>query len=135
MVDSSVNVYFGENLEILRKKSGMSQKEFAEAVDITEASFTSYKKGDVLPNGKVFVRLVQKFNINLNDMLFKKGYGDPEIESMSIAAEEAEEYLSEVKQMKNQISQLLEWKTKVEKIFGESDEAIDNVIKKFKDLG
>ena len=69
---------FGFNMEEnrlhkIRKKLRLSQEEIADETSITYRAYTSYERGDRKPSFEFLVKLVEKYNVNLNWLIAGKG--------------------------------------------------------------
>ena len=56
-------IMLGEMLQALRKKNNMTQKEIAELLEINQASYAQYERGENAPSIEKLVRLSFIFNI------------------------------------------------------------------------
>lgn len=63
MADLSV---FGQRIKQLRQELGLSQREFAERVDITASALSAYEKGLKNPSVNVAINIAAKFNISMD---------------------------------------------------------------------
>ncbi len=43
---------FGNNIRKIRRSKGLSQKNLADALKITDATFSRYESGEILPNAE-----------------------------------------------------------------------------------
>ena len=76
--DSEVNRRFGENLEALRKKSGISRRELANMLDTTEMSIGSYERGIRTPNLDKILFFSKLFKVSVDELLKSKATPDDE---------------------------------------------------------
>lgn len=60
---------FNERLQQAISRSGMTQKELAEKVGITEASVSHYLKGDRMPRSAVAVKLADVLNMSVDELM------------------------------------------------------------------
>lgn len=60
-------------LQKIRKKLKLSQEEIADETNITYRAYTSYERGDRKPSFEFLVKLVEKYNVNLNWLIAGKG--------------------------------------------------------------
>lgn len=63
------NSEFGEKLKRIRIEKGMTQKEAAEYIHVTQASFSAYENGVQVPSMAVSIKIAIMFNVSL-DWLF-----------------------------------------------------------------
>lgn len=64
------NTTIGENIRRLRKETGMTQQELADALEISSVSnITKYEKGQLEPNLAILKKLCNLFNISANELL------------------------------------------------------------------
>ncbi|HHY66654.1 MAG TPA: helix-turn-helix transcriptional regulator [Alicyclobacillus sp.] len=59
---------FGDRLRQLRRNSGMSQKDLASSIGVTERAFRFYESGDREPTIEQLVKLADIFNVSLDYM-------------------------------------------------------------------
>lgn len=64
-------IMLGEMLQALRKKNNMTQKEIAELLEINQASYAQYERGENAPSIEKLVRLSFIFNCSI-DMLLQR---------------------------------------------------------------
>ena len=60
---------FNERLQQAILRSGMTQKELAEKVGITEAAVSHYLKGDRMPRSAVAVKLADVLNMSVDELM------------------------------------------------------------------
>ena len=60
---------FNERLQQAISRSGMTQKELAEKVGITEAAVSHYLKGDRMPRSAVAVKLADVLNMSVDELM------------------------------------------------------------------
>lgn len=58
-----------DNLKALRKKHGLSQKELAEAMGISDRTISTWENDNSAPSIKDLVKLVELYDIDLDDFL------------------------------------------------------------------
>lgn len=63
------NYSFGEKLNIYRKRIGMSRKELAKRVGVSESTIARYETGKSIPSAMVYNELASVFGESLNRML------------------------------------------------------------------
>lgn len=63
---------FPDNIRKLRKSHRLTQEEFGEVLLINRTSIGHYERGVAFPYIGTLIRLVQKYEINLHDMIFKE---------------------------------------------------------------
>lgn len=72
---------FSERLKALRKNHGLTQKELAESVGMTAASFSAYENGTKTPSLSVAVALSEVYNVSLDWLVGKSAQEEAPIES------------------------------------------------------
>lgn len=119
-----------QRIEDVRKYLNVSQREFSNAIDIDEATYSKIKKG-VLNPGKTILEKIVKLcnNISISWLFFGEGNMLIEHENIQHVAEPTENYtameneswknyiMDDLRRMKHQIEQLTE---KVETIENQS---------------
>lgn len=58
-----------EKIKMLRKEKGLTQKEFANIINISEMSVRRYESGDRQPNIKTLTKIAKVLNVNTNFFL------------------------------------------------------------------
>ncbi|WP_210432977.1 helix-turn-helix domain-containing protein [Kurthia senegalensis] len=85
-------INFSARLKDLRKNKKLSQTELANFLGITQANVSRYEKGDQLPDFDTLVKLSQKFDVSLDDLVFSTGFTKEELQfidsTKKISAEE-----------------------------------------------
>lgn len=56
----------------LRVDSGLTRKQVADALGVSEATWINYETGKSLPNAITVVKLVKLFNVQLDDIKFEE---------------------------------------------------------------
>ncbi len=65
---------FNERLKIARKRTGMTQKEVADAIGMTPNAYQKYELGTSEPNFAKLVFLADIFNVSLDYLLCRDDY-------------------------------------------------------------
>jgi transcriptional regulator with XRE-family HTH domain len=63
----------GKRLEALRKSKRMSQKEFADELEVTQTTIGNYERGGRIPDSDFLQKVVQKMGTNYDWLLEGKG--------------------------------------------------------------
>ncbi|MCK4344830.1 MAG: LexA family transcriptional regulator [Bacteroidales bacterium] len=63
--------FFGKNLCNLRKKKGIGQKEIAGFLKVGTSAISSYEKGLSYPTFSGLLKIVDYFNVSLDDLVYK----------------------------------------------------------------
>lgn len=66
------DVKFGETLAKLRRDKGLTQEQFAEAMDITRQAICKWEKGNTSPDIWTLTRIAEFFGVTLDELI----YGD-----------------------------------------------------------
>ena len=64
-----MNNTIGENIRKLRKEACMTQKELADALQISVSNVTKYEKGQLEPNLAIIYKLCELFKISADKLL------------------------------------------------------------------
>lgn len=64
--------YIAQNIQLLRKKRKLTQKEFAEQLGVSKSVVCFWETGKRLPNGKQIMKLCEVFNIEATQLYKKK---------------------------------------------------------------
>ena len=67
---------FGERIQELLKKRGMTQKELAAIIGVTEASMSRYVKNDRIPKGEVVANIATALQTTSDYLLDKEQASD-----------------------------------------------------------
>ena len=59
----------GENIKYIRKSKGLTQKELAEKIGVTDSAITKYEKGDREPNWKTLNKIAEALGVTINDLV------------------------------------------------------------------
>lgn len=63
---------FGNNIRKIRRSKGLSQKNVADALEVTDATFARYESGEILPNAEQVWKICEELEIYETD-LFETG--------------------------------------------------------------
>ena len=63
----------GERVQWVRKKLNLLQKDFAKALDISNASLSEIESGNAKPRFELIYNITKKYKININYLLHGKG--------------------------------------------------------------
>lgn len=70
-----MNIHIGDTIKKIRTASNMTQKELADAVNVTFSSISAYENGTRLPSYEVLIKLASLFNISTDNLLgFSNSY-------------------------------------------------------------
>ena len=67
--DKTIKENFGKNLSELRKKSGLSRKQLAGILGLSEITVGSYERGLRQPTFETLFRLADYFNVSLDELI------------------------------------------------------------------
>lgn len=62
----------GTNIKFLRNKENLSQVQLAKIIGVTQACITRYEKGIICISTSNVYKLSKKFNVSINDLVYKK---------------------------------------------------------------
>ncbi len=66
-------ITLGKNLQLLRNKSGYTQLEVANALNIDRSTYSYYELGKTSPDVKTLVALSKIFAVSIDDLVKEKG--------------------------------------------------------------
>ena len=64
-----MNTVIGENIKTTRKKSGLTQIQLAEKINVSQKQISSWEKGDYKPNIETLIKLSDVFNCTLDELV------------------------------------------------------------------
>lgn len=73
-MDNEQNKEIAKNIKALRKDLGLTQKEFANKLNITDTMISKYEKGNRVINKRTIAQICSTFNVN--DTFIYEGTGD-----------------------------------------------------------
>jgi transcriptional regulator with XRE-family HTH domain len=62
-------MYLPENIRLLRKASGFSQKELSDKLQLSSNQVSKYEKGDAQPRIETLILLSQLFDVDVSDLI------------------------------------------------------------------
>ena len=63
---------FGNNIRKIRRSKGLSQRNVADALEVTDATFARYESGEILPNAEQIWKICEELEVYESD-LFETG--------------------------------------------------------------
>lgn len=69
ITDKEKNPVFAERLRTLRKKSGYSQKEFAEVINLHQVQYGRYERGDSKPYAETLTKIADALGVSTDYLL------------------------------------------------------------------
>lgn len=75
---------FGEQLQLLRRRSGLTQEQFAEQLQVSRQAVSKWESGKGYPEMEKLLYICQRYGVTLND-LFEQGENEPISREMSPA--------------------------------------------------
>ena len=63
---------FGEKLQDLRRKSGLSQDSLAEKLDVSRQAVSKWERDEAMPETEKLLRIAQLFNASLDALLLDR---------------------------------------------------------------
>lgn len=71
MVDiEKINTKIGRKLRYLREKSGKTQKELADIMNLSTSAISMYEMGERIPSDKVKKQYALLFDVSIEDIFF-----------------------------------------------------------------
>lgn len=64
-----LNMNIGENIKYIRKSKGLTQRELAEKIGVTDSAITRYEKGDREPNIETLNKIATALEVTINDLI------------------------------------------------------------------
>lgn len=62
-------INLSENLRLLRKQSGLTQREVAQKLNVAYQSYQAYELGITVPTLQNFIKLAKLFDVSYEDLL------------------------------------------------------------------
>ncbi|MCE5222058.1 MAG: helix-turn-helix domain-containing protein [Clostridium sp.] len=59
----------GDNIKKIRKNNKLTQKEFANKIEVSEVSIRKYESGQRNPSLEVLTKIAQRFDVNLSELM------------------------------------------------------------------
>jgi transcriptional regulator with XRE-family HTH domain len=89
-----------ERLKLLRTTLGLTQKDFAEKIDIDQRNYTNYENGNAEMKAKHIQKLIENYEINANWLLTGEGemFANNAVNYSSRLSEAIEDALSEIEE-------------------------------------
>lgn len=75
-----MNNILGERISDLLQKHGLSQRELADKVGVTEVSMSRYIKGDRIPKGPIVVNIATALHTTVEYLMGQESEDDSELE-------------------------------------------------------
>lgn len=67
---------FGERLQLLRRRSGLTQEQFAEQLQVSRQAVSKWESGKGYPEMEKLLFICRQYGVTLND-LFEQGENEP----------------------------------------------------------
>lgn len=67
---------FGEQLQLLRRRVGLTQEQFAEQLQVSRQAVSKWESGKGYPEMEKLLYICQRYDATLND-LFEQGENEP----------------------------------------------------------
>ena len=64
---------FGEKLQALRRRTGMSQDMLAEKLEVSRQAVSKWERDEAMPETDKLVRIAKLFDISLDELLSSSG--------------------------------------------------------------
>lgn len=68
----NVNMNIGKKLKELRKNYNITQKEFAEKINISRVNYTRYENNKVRPDFETIIKIADFYDISLDELFDRK---------------------------------------------------------------
>ncbi len=70
MIETDANLYdIAPKLKLLRQNKGLSQRELAKIIGVTNSLISKYEKSSVMPSLAVFKKFVEFYNVSPSELL------------------------------------------------------------------
>lgn len=73
-----MNIYFKNNVELLRKKNKLSQIKLAESLGVKRSTMSNYERGHTEPDIATLISISRYFGISIDDILLRNLAEDAE---------------------------------------------------------
>ncbi|MEY8376745.1 helix-turn-helix transcriptional regulator [Lachnospiraceae bacterium 56-18] len=74
-------IKIGKFIASMRKKQGLSQKQLAERIDVTDKTISKWETGNRMPDASILLKLSSELQINVNELLTGEKFLSEEIPS------------------------------------------------------
>lgn len=74
-------IKIGKFIACMRKKQGLSQKQLAERIDVTDKTISKWETGNRMPDASILLKLSSELQINVNELLAGEKFLSEEIPS------------------------------------------------------
>lgn len=74
-------IKIGKFIAYRRKKQGLSQKQLAEQIDVTDKTISKWETGNRLPDASILLKLSEALQIDVNELLAGEEYSSEEFSS------------------------------------------------------
>ena len=71
-------IKIGKFIASMRKEQGLSQKQLAERIDVTDKTISKWETGNRLPDASILLRLSQELHIDVNELLAGEAFSSEE---------------------------------------------------------
>ena len=71
-------VKIGKFIAAMRKKQGLSQKQLAERIDVTDKTISKWETGNRMPDASILLKLSFELQINVNELLAGEQFSQEE---------------------------------------------------------
>ena len=98
---------------IRQVRGSLTQRQFADKIGVAVYTYQTYEKGSI-PNGKILLRIHERFNVNITWLLTGEGSPTPPVESkqlMPAVSEAAAEYAPPIDQLIEMVLKILDSNT------------------------
>jgi len=103
-------MHFGNNIKYLRENKGLTQSELGETLGVNHTTIGGWEKGKSFPYFNTLLALRELFRVDLETLVYKDlekdGYSDMAEEKSIPYVNRAEEYETEINELKKQITDL-----------------------------
>ena len=83
------NINLGNNLYNLRKKSGLSQEEFAEKIHISRQAVSKWERGEAFPDTENLIEIAEFYGVTIDELVNRTEPFDGVAEAADTGADEA----------------------------------------------
>ena len=66
-----MNIYFAQNIRVLRKQKKLTMQEFAKKMHVTKSRVNMWENGGTIPRLPLLIKLARFFRVSIDALLLK----------------------------------------------------------------